>query len=67
MDSFYVLRIEKSALDWVVYQAEGMISGQAGVSVGEAAFRLDEYARSHGETKHDVAVEVVERRLRFAA
>lgn len=66
-DPVFVVTIQSSALDWVVYQAEGMISAQADVSVGEAVFRLDEYSRSHGQTKHDVAVEVVARRLRFAA
>lgn len=52
--------------DWVVYQAEGMIAEQAALSVVAAAGRLEQYCRVHAERKHDVAVQVIKRQLRFA-
>jgi hypothetical protein len=55
----------EDTLDWVVFQAEGMIAAQACVSVAEASFRLDEYAHRQGESKSVVARRIVRRELRF--
>jgi hypothetical protein len=51
--------------DWVIAQAEGMISGQADIPIAGAASALDDYCRAHRETRHVVAVQVTERWLRF--
>lgn len=48
-----------------VHQATGMIVAQLGVSAREAYVRLQAYAYAHGRLLHDVAHDVVDRRLRF--
>lgn len=52
-------------LDWVIAQAEGMISGQADVPMADAVIALDDYCRAHRETRHAVAVQVTEGWLHF--
>jgi hypothetical protein len=52
-------------LDWLIAQAEGMISGQAAVPMAGAVIALDDYCRAHCETRHAVAVQVTEGWLRF--
>ncbi|MGO9874311.1 MAG: ANTAR domain-containing protein [Acidimicrobiia bacterium] len=49
-----------------VHQASGMVSVQAGCTVDEALTKLQERARSTGQTIDEVAVAVVERRTRFS-
>jgi hypothetical protein len=56
---------DSGELDLVIAQAEGMISGQADVSIATAVRALDDYCRTSGETKHAVAVQVTTRWLRF--
>jgi hypothetical protein len=48
-----------------VHQATGMISVQLGVTATVALIRLRAYAYAHGRQLHDVAGDVVARRLRF--
>jgi hypothetical protein len=48
-----------------VHQATGMVIAQIGVSAAVALIRLRAYAYSHDERLHDVAADVVARRLRF--
>lgn len=48
-----------------VHQATGMITVQLGVSAAVALARLRAYAYAHGRPLHDVAADVVVRRLRF--
>lgn len=50
-----------------VYQATGMIMGQLGVGNMEALVRLRAHAASHDRTPSEVAWDVIERRLTFAA
>ncbi len=50
----------------LVHQATGMVSVQAGCTVDEALTRLQERARSTGQTVDEVAAAVVERRTRFS-
>ena len=50
---------------FVVHNAAGMVSVQEGVSVTEALIRLRAYAFSHDRLLHDVAEDVVDRRLRL--
>lgn len=50
---------------WTISQAQGMVSAQAGVSLGEAMRLIDEYAAEHGYTQRGVAERVVDRSLRF--
>jgi hypothetical protein len=52
-------------IDWAIAHAEGMIACQADVPIASAVRALDDYCRVHGETRQDVAIQVVERRLRF--
>jgi GAF domain-containing protein len=47
----------------VIEQAKGVIAASAGVRVDEAFGRLRAHARSHSRKLHDVARDVVERRL----
>jgi hypothetical protein len=47
-------------------QATGMISVQLGVSMAEALTRMRACAQAHGRTAAQVALDVMERRLRFA-
>lgn len=51
----------------VVHQATGMISAQAAVDITAALARLRAFAYSHERTLHDVAQDVVARRLTFYA
>jgi hypothetical protein len=48
-----------------VHQATGMLIVQMGVSAAMAVTRLRAYAYAHDRRLHDVASDVVERRLRF--
>lgn len=48
-----------------VHQAAGMVSVQLDIAVGEALVRLRARAFADGASVHDIAVEVIERRLRF--
>ena len=48
-----------------VHQATGMIVAQIGVSAAVALVRLRAYAYAHEQRLHDVAANVVARRLRF--
>lgn len=50
-----------------VHQATGMVSVQLGIGVDDALVRLRAYAYAHNRRLIDVARDVVERRLRFAA
>ena len=50
-----------------VHQATGMIIAQLGVSAAVALVRLRAYAYAHDRRLHDVAKDVVARRLRFHA
>lgn len=50
---------------FVVHQAAGMVTVQLGVGVSEALVRLRANAFANGRLVADVAVDVVERRLRF--
>jgi hypothetical protein len=50
-----------------VHQATGMIIVQLGVSAAVALVRLRAYAYAHDRRLHDVAADVVARRLRFNA
>jgi hypothetical protein len=51
----------------VVHQATGMISAQLGTDVAEALVRLRAYAFANNRPLTDVAIDVVNRRLRFHA
>ena len=48
-----------------VHQATGMITVQLGVSAAVALIRLRAFAYAHGRPLHDVAGDVVARRIRF--
>ncbi|GAA4934403.1 GAF domain-containing protein [Actinoplanes utahensis] len=48
-----------------LYQAQGMVMVQLGVSLAEAMVRLRAYAYAEDRTLSDVAADVVARRLRF--
>jgi hypothetical protein len=50
---------------FVVHNAAGMVSVQAGASITEALVRLRAYAFSHDRLLGDVAKDVVAGRLRF--
>ncbi|MBV1855890.1 GAF and ANTAR domain-containing protein [Catellatospora tritici] len=50
-----------------VHQATGMITVQLGVTPDVALIRLRAYAYAHGRRLHEVAADVVARRLRFEA
>jgi hypothetical protein len=52
---------------WEVHQATGMIAAQTGVPMEEALVRLRARAYSEARSMHDVAVDVVSRKLRFGA
>lgn len=52
-------------LQSVVHQASGMVSVQLGIGVGEALARMRAHAFAHDRQLHDVAHDVVDRRLRF--
>jgi len=52
-------------LRFVVHQASGMVSAQAGISVSDALVRLRAHAFATGALLVDVAKDVVARRLRF--
>jgi ANTAR domain len=48
-----------------VHQATGMVSVQLGVTPAEALIRLRAYAYAHDQPLHDVATDVISRRLAF--
>ena len=48
-----------------LFQAQGMVMVQMGVSIGEALVRMRAYAYAEDRPLEDVARDVVERRLRF--
>jgi hypothetical protein len=48
-----------------VYQATGMIMAQLNISVDDAFVRLRAFAFAHGRRLSEVALDVIERRLRF--
>ena len=48
-----------------VYQAQGMVQVQLGVGLAEALIRLRAYAYAHDRPLHEVAADVVARRLAF--
>ncbi|WP_105031818.1 GAF and ANTAR domain-containing protein [Arthrobacter ruber] len=48
-----------------IEQAKGVISHTAGVDMSEAFRRLRNYARSHNQTLHDTAAQVLDRTLDF--
>ncbi|MDI6104139.1 GAF and ANTAR domain-containing protein [Actinoplanes sp. NEAU-A12] len=48
-----------------LFQAQGMVMVQLGVSIGEAMARMRAYAFAHGRHLDDVARDVVARRLHF--
>lgn len=50
---------------YIVHQAAGMVAAQLDVSVGRAMVRMRAYAFGNGRSLHEVAREVVDRRLRF--
>lgn len=50
---------------FVVHQAAGMVAVQLGVPVDEALTRIRAFAFSHDRRITDVALDVIERRLRF--
>ena len=52
---------------YVVHQATGMVAAQLEVSVGQALIRLRAHAFGNDRSLHDIAREVVDRRLRFDA
>jgi AmiR/NasT family two-component response regulator len=49
----------------VLFQAQGMVMVQLGVSIGEALVRMRAYAFAEDRRLTDVARDVVDRRLRF--
>jgi GAF domain/ANTAR domain len=51
----------------VVHQASGMVSAQLDIDVAEALVRLRAYAFANNRPLTDVAIDVVNRRLRFDA
>ena len=53
------------ALRAVVHQAAGMIAAQLDIDLGEALARLRAHAYGNGGKVYDVALDVVERRIRF--
>ncbi|MGI5171351.1 ANTAR domain-containing protein [Spirillospora sp. CA-253888] len=53
-----------SELPGVVHQAAGMVSVQLAITIQAAYDRLTAYARQDGQALEEVAVEVVERRLK---
>jgi hypothetical protein len=53
------------ALRAVVHQAVGMIAAQLDIDLGEALARLRAHAYGNGGKVYDVALDVVERRIRF--
>lgn len=55
------------SVGYVVFQAQGMVQVQLGVTLAEAMVRLRAYAYAHGRTLSEVAADVVARRLRFDA
>jgi GAF domain len=57
---------EGAELYFVVHNAAGAVSVQLGISVTEALIRLRAHAFAHERPLHDVAEDVVARRLRFA-
>jgi len=48
-----------------LFQAQGMVMVQLGVSLAEALTRIRAFAFADNRSLHDVAVDIVERRLRF--
>ncbi len=54
-----------SNLRLIVHQASGMVSVQMGISVADALVRLRAYAVAHDLLVDEVAIRVIDRRLRF--
>jgi GAF domain-containing protein len=52
---------------YVVHQASGMVAAQLDVTIAQALVRMRAYAFGNDRNLHDVARDVVERRLRFDA
>lgn len=52
-------------LSVAVHQATGMIAAQAGCDVGEAFQRLTIRAAAMGQTRHEMALDVLDRVTRF--
>ena len=48
-----------------MFQAQGMVMVQLGISIGEAMARMRAYAYAHDRRLSEVARDVVARRLRF--
>jgi AmiR/NasT family two-component response regulator len=48
-----------------LFQAQGMVMVQLGISIGEAMARMRAYAYAHDRRLSEVARDVVARRLRF--
>jgi GAF domain-containing protein len=48
-----------------LFQAQGMVMVQLGVSLAEALTRIRAFAFADNRSLHDVAMDIVERRLRF--
>ena len=48
-----------------IYQATGMIAAQAGCDVEEAFARLTIRAAAQGQSQHDMALDVLDRVVRF--
>jgi hypothetical protein len=57
----------RSAYQMQVHQASGMVKIQAGVTIDEAFLMLRAHAFAAGRSVADVAIDVVERRLRLPA
>ena len=51
---------------FLVHNAAGMVSVQLGVSVSEALIHLRAYTFSNDRLLHDMAQDVVDRKLRFS-
>lgn len=54
-----------SNFHYVVHQASGMVAVQLGVSLAQALIRLRGHAFAHALSVHEVAQDVIARRLRF--
>jgi transcriptional regulator with GAF, ATPase, and Fis domain len=57
------LGLEEGLSGYVVYQAQGMIHVQLGISLSQAMARLRAYAYAHDRSLSEVAADVVARRL----
>ena len=54
-------------LSVAVHQATGMIASQAGCDVSEAFARLTIRAAAVGQTRHEMALDVLDRVTRFSS